>query len=34
MDYFGAHRYNKPDIPSEDHGPVRKGPPYYEWKMA
>ncbi|KAJ5168642.1 6-phosphogluconate dehydrogenase decarboxylating [Penicillium canariense] len=34
MDYFGAHSYNKPGIPGEDPGPVRKGPHHYEWKPA
>ncbi|KAJ5983846.1 hypothetical protein N7481_005945 [Penicillium waksmanii] len=34
MDYFGAHCYNKPGIPGEDPGPVRKGPHHYEWKVA
>ncbi|KAJ5136485.1 6-phosphogluconate dehydrogenase decarboxylating [Penicillium atrosanguineum] len=34
MDYFGAHGYNKPGIPGEDPGPVKKGPHHYEWKAA
>lgn len=34
MDYFGAHAYNKPGIPGEDPGPVKKGPHHYEWKPA
>ncbi|KAI9925172.1 hypothetical protein AWENTII_011633 [Aspergillus wentii] len=34
MDYFGAHAYNKPDIPGEDPGQVKKGPHHYEWKPA
>lgn len=34
MDYFGAHSYNKPGIPGEDPGPVKKGPHHYEWKPA
>jgi 6-phosphogluconate dehydrogenase len=34
MDYFGAHSYNKPGIPGEDPGPVKKGPHHYEWLRA
>lgn len=34
MDYFGAHAYNKPGIPGEDPGPVKKGPHHYEWLPA
>lgn len=34
MDYFGAHSYNKPNIPGEDPGPVKKGPHHYEWLPA
>ena len=34
MDYFGAHAYNKPNIPGEDPGPVKKGPHHYEWFPA
>jgi 6-phosphogluconate dehydrogenase len=34
MDYFGAHAYDKPGIPGEDPGGVRKGPHHYEWKPA
>jgi 6-phosphogluconate dehydrogenase len=34
MDYFGAHAYNKPGVPGEDPGAVRKGPHHYEWKPA
>ena len=34
MDYFGAHAYNKPGVPGEDPGPVKKGPHHYEWLPA
>lgn len=34
MDYFGAHAYNKPGIPGEDPGPVKKGAHHYEWRPA
>lgn len=34
MDYFGSHSYNKPGVPGEDPGPVKKGPHHYEWKPA
>ena len=34
MDFFGAHAYNKPGIPGEDPGPVKKGPHHYEWRPA
>ncbi|KAJ5612460.1 hypothetical protein N7510_005654 [Penicillium lagena] len=34
LDYFGAHAYNKPGIPGEDPGPVKKGPHHYEWRPA
>ncbi|OJJ45366.1 hypothetical protein ASPZODRAFT_153027 [Penicilliopsis zonata CBS 506.65] len=34
MDYFGAHAYNKPGIPGEDPGLVKKGPHHYEWQPA
>ena len=34
MDYFGAHSYNKPRVPGEDPGPVKKGPHHYEWLPA
>jgi 6-phosphogluconate dehydrogenase len=34
LDYFGAHAYNKPGVPGEDPGPVKKGPHHYEWLPA
>lgn len=34
MDFFGAHAYNKPGVPGEDPGPVKKGPHHYEWRPA
>lgn len=34
MDYFGAHAYDKPKIPGEDPGLVRKGRHHYEWLPA
>jgi 6-phosphogluconate dehydrogenase len=34
MDFFGAHGYDKPGVPGEDPGPVRKGPHHYEWRPA
>lgn len=34
MDFFGAHGYNKPNVPGEDPGPVSKGPHHYEWRPA
>ncbi|KAJ5312405.1 hypothetical protein PENANT_c027G03083 [Penicillium antarcticum] len=34
MDFFGAHGYNKPNVPGEDPGPVGKGPHHYEWRPA
>ncbi|KAE8144838.1 6-phosphogluconate dehydrogenase [Aspergillus avenaceus] len=30
MDFFGAHSYNKPGVPGEDPGPVKKGPHHYD----
>ncbi|KAL2000188.1 hypothetical protein VTN02DRAFT_3444 [Thermoascus thermophilus] len=34
MDFFGAHAYDKPGVPSEDPGKVHKGAHHYEWRPA
>lgn len=34
MDFFGAHSYDRPGVPGEDPGPVKKGAHHYEWRPA
>jgi 6-phosphogluconate dehydrogenase len=32
LDYFGAHRYDRPNVEGEDPGKPKKGKQHYEWK--
>ncbi|OZJ01398.1 hypothetical protein BZG36_05753, partial [Bifiguratus adelaidae] len=34
LDFSGAHAYDRPGVPEEDPGKVKKGAHHYEWKSA